>query len=131
MMFRRFEKIGSIPARTWCALGAGAAMVLVAALVHVLNGQVMQAQLRQMQNQAMQAALARCAAGHLGAARSMCIAQLHAAPAPEFTQLAQIELRADVHQVQPGVFAGQALPPGPGRLKDPEVRGLSATTYAR
>lgn len=113
--------------RVWYGLAAGAAFVtLLAALVHVVNKQVTQAQLRRLQDQAMQVALSRCAASHSAAARSACIAQLNAGAAPTFTQLADVELRVDDQRERPGLSAGQPVstqPAGSGR------GGFSPTTF--
>ena len=127
MMARRVEKIDRTSVRVWYGLVAGAAFVaLLAALVHVVNKQVTQAQLRRLQDQAVQTALSRCAARHSAAARGACIAQLNAGAAPTFTQLADVELRVDDELKRPGVSAGQPVstqPAGSGR------GGFSPTTF--
>ena len=128
-MSRQLEKIGHVPVRTWCGLVGGAVFVaLLTALVHVLNGQVAQAQLRQMQFQTLQVARSGCAANHLGAARSLCIAQLSADTAPKITRLADVELQVDGPLEHPGLGAGQVVstqPAGSGH------GGLSSTVFVQ
>ena len=129
MMSRQVKKIDRVSVRTWYGVGAGAVfMLLLAALVHVLNGQVKQAQFRQMQNQAMQTALAGCAAQHSGTARSQCMAQRKAGAAPNFTQLADVELPPDVQPEHPDLFAGQSPQKASAGLAP---GGLTDTAFVR
>ena len=129
MIFEQVKKIYNVSVRTRYAVAAGALFVtLLAALVSVLNGQVKQAQIRQMQHQAMQAALFSCAAHPAGVARQQCIAQLNRGSAPDFTQLAEVELHADVQPEQPRLLAKQAAAKGQAGLAP---RDLTETAFVR
>ena len=129
MMSRQVKKFDRVPLRTWYGMAAGAVFVmLLAALVHVLNGQVKQAQFRQMQYRTTQAALSGCGANHSGAARSKCVAQLSAGNAPKFTQLADVELLLDAQPEHPGLLAGQSPPKD---LAGMAPGGLTETAFVR
>ena len=113
MISDRVDKSGMSPGRAWYAMAAGALFVLLlAALVHVVNGQVTQAQLRQTQYQTVQTALSGCAANYSGAARRQCSAQVNARLALDSTQFPEVEVQAGVQLEPPAVLAGQGAPTG-------------------
>ena len=125
MIVEQVKKNYSLSVRTRYAVAAvGLFVILLAALVYVLNGQVKQAQIRQMQHQALQAALLGCAAHPAGVVRQKCIAQLNRGDTPDFTQLAEVELHGDVQQAQPRWLAGQGPATGQAGLAP---RGLTET----
>lgn len=113
MISDRVDKLGLSPGRAWYAMAAGVLFVLLlAALVHVVNGQVAQAQLRQTQYQAAQAALSGCAANHSGAARRQCSAQVNARLALDSGYFPEAEMQAGVQLETQAVLAGQGSPTG-------------------
>lgn len=87
---KKFDKKPSV-ALLATACG-GAFLVLVASLVWVLNGQVEQAQHRQAQFKAAQAALASCATTYSGAARRQCTDQVNAGLMPDSAHTPMIEI---------------------------------------
>jgi len=113
MMSDHVKKFGMSSGRTWYAMAAGLLfLLLLAALVHVVSGQVTQAHLRQAQAQAAQAALSGCAANYSGAARRQCSAQINAGLALDSTHFPEVEVQAGVPLEPPAVLAGQRPPTG-------------------
>ena len=113
MISDRVNKLGMSSGRAWYAMAAGLLFVLLlAALVHVVNGQVTQAHLRQAQYQAAQTALSGCAANHSGAARRQCSAQVNARLALDSTQFPEVEVQSSIQLEPPAVLAGQGSPTG-------------------
>ena len=116
MISDRVKKSGGLPSQSWYAMAAGLLfLLLLAALVHVLNGQVAQAHLRQARYQATQTALSGCAANYLGAARRQCMAQMNAGLAQDSTYSSEVEMQADV-----------SLQPPAGHRPPAESSGLAA-----
>ena len=135
MIFGQSKKMDSLSVRTWYALAAGALFViLLAALVHVVNGQVEQAQFRQMQSQTMQAAVSGCAAHQLVAARRQCMAQLDAGLAPDFNQPAKHELLSLAELERLSMVSGQRPPralSGMAGSATLDKRSLTKTDFVR
>lgn len=113
MISDRVNKLGMSSGRAWYAMAAGLLFVLLlAALVQVVNGQVTQAQLRQTQHQAVQTALSGCAANYSGAARRQCSAQINARLALDSSYFPEVDVQAGVQLEPPAVLAGQGSPTG-------------------
>ncbi|WP_029523837.1 hypothetical protein [Polaromonas glacialis] len=113
MISDRVKKWGMSSGRAWYVMAAGLLfLLLLAALVQVVNGQVAQAHLRQTQYQAAQTALSGCVANYSGAARRQCSAQVNARLALDSTQFPEVEVQAGVQLEPPAVLAGQGAPTG-------------------
>jgi len=116
MIADRVKKSGRLPRQIWYAVAAGLLfLLLLAALVHVLNGQVARARLYHAQYQAAQTALPGCVANHLGAARRRCMAQMDAGPAQDSTYASEVDRQADA-----------SLQPPAGHRPPAESSGLAA-----
>ena len=130
MILGQVKKMDILPVKTRYAVGAGALFViLLTALVHVVKGQVEQAQLRQLQSQAMQAALSDCAAHPSGGARRQCVAQLNARLATTIDQPADEKLRSAMQPELSGLPVGQGLPNGSTGSAELDRRGLTETAF--
>jgi len=111
MTFGQVKTTDNMPVQTRYMWGAGALFViLLAALVHVVKGQVEQAQFRQTQLQATQAALSNCAAHQSGAMRRQCTAQLTAGLVPGMEQSLGQELHSPIQMELPDMMVVQGLP---------------------
>lgn len=89
------KKIGKMRSGLFLAMAAGMTFVLLlAALVHVVNGQVEQGRVRQAQFVAVQTAVADCSANFSGATRRQCIEQVNAGDTPYSTYTPKAELQA-------------------------------------
>ena len=113
MTFGQVKTTDNSPVQTRYVWGAGALFViLLAALVHVVKGQVEQAQFRQTQLLATQAALAGCAAHQSGVMRRQCTAQLTAGLVPGIEQSVGQELHSPIQTERPDLMVVQGLPNG-------------------
>ena len=91
------KKVDRLPFRALLAVAAALVFLsLLAALVHVVNGQVEQAHVRQAQYHAAQQALANCSASYSGVARRQCIEQVNAALTPYSTYTPETEMQASL-----------------------------------
>ena len=113
MIVGQIKTTNNMPVQTRYVWGAGALFViLLAALVHVVKGQVEQAQSRQNQLQATQAALSSCAAHQSNAMRKQCTAQLNAGLVPGIEQSVGQELHSPIETKRPDLMVVQGLADG-------------------
>lgn len=91
------KKIGMMPSGLFLGMAASMAFVLLlAALVHVANGQVEQGRVRQAQFVAVQTAISDCSANFSGATRKQCIEHVNAGAVPYSTYTPVTELQASI-----------------------------------
>jgi len=130
MIFGQVKTMDNMPVQTRYVWGAGALFViLLAALVHVVKGQVEQAQFRQTQLQATQAALSSCAAHQSSAMRRQCTAQLTAGLAPGMEQSVGQELHSPSQTERPDMMVVQGLPDGMVGSTELDKRNLTETAF--
>lgn len=119
------KKIGKMPSGLFLGMAAGMAFVLLlAALVHVVNGQVEQGRVRQAQFVAVQTAISDCSANFSGATRRQCIEQINAGDTPYSTYTPKTELQASIGSP---AHAGSAKAGAPSLV---QAQGFVQATFA-
>ena len=119
------KKIGKMPSGLFLTMAAGMAFAsLLAALVHVVNGQVEQGRVRQARFVAVQTAISDCSANFSGATRRQCIEHVNASVVPDSTYTPVIELQASMATP---AQAGSAKADAPSLV---QAQGIVQATFA-